>query len=65
MTTYKVHLDGYNLMPVFKGENEWPRREFVYLTDRCKQLTLCLVNSRFSHGSRTSRQAGAVPRLHY
>jgi sulfatase modifying factor 1 len=25
----------------------------------------CLVNSRFSHGSRTGRQAGAVSRLHY
>ncbi len=33
-STYKVHLDGYNLMPYFKGETkEWPRREFVYWTD--------------------------------
>jgi arylsulfatase len=32
--TYKVHLDGYNLMPYFKGETkEWPRKEFVYWTD--------------------------------
>lgn len=31
--TYKVHLDGYNLMPAFKGEGEWPRKEFVYWTD--------------------------------
>jgi arylsulfatase A-like enzyme len=31
--TYKVHLDGYNLMPVFKGESEWPRHEFIYWTD--------------------------------
>ena len=32
--TYKVHLDGYNLMPFFKGEaKEWPRREFIYWTD--------------------------------
>ncbi len=32
--TYKVHLDGYNLMPALKGEaSEWPRREFVYWTD--------------------------------
>jgi arylsulfatase len=31
---YKVHLDGYNLMPHFKGETtEWPRREFLYWTD--------------------------------
>jgi arylsulfatase len=32
-TTYKVHLDGYNLMPALKGEADWPRREFIYWTD--------------------------------
>ncbi len=33
-TTYKVHLDGYNLLPYFKGETkEWPRKEFLYWTD--------------------------------
>lgn len=32
-TTYKVHLDGYNLMPVLKGKSEWPRKEFIYWTD--------------------------------
>ncbi len=31
--TYKVHLDGYNLMPALKGEADWPRHEFVYWTD--------------------------------
>jgi arylsulfatase A-like enzyme len=31
---YKVHLDGYNLMPYFKGEvDEGPRKEFFYWTD--------------------------------
>ena len=31
---YKVHLDGYNLMPFFKGEEkESPREEFIYWTD--------------------------------
>jgi len=31
---YKVHLDGYNLMPYFKGEvSEGPRKEFFYWTD--------------------------------
>jgi arylsulfatase A-like enzyme len=30
---YKVHLDGYNLLPAFKGEPEWPRKEFLYWTD--------------------------------
>jgi arylsulfatase len=30
---YKVHLDGYNLLPALKGEAEWPRKEFIYWTD--------------------------------
>jgi arylsulfatase len=31
--TYKVHLDGYNLLPTLKGKAEWPRKEFLYWTD--------------------------------
>lgn len=32
--TYKVHLDGYNLLPFLKGEqSESPRKEFIYWTD--------------------------------
>jgi arylsulfatase A-like enzyme len=31
--TYKVHLDSHNLMPAFKGEAKWPRRDFIYWTD--------------------------------
>ena len=31
--TYKVHLDGYNLLPVLQGQGEWPRKEFIYWTD--------------------------------
>jgi len=30
---YKVHLDGYNLLPALKGEKEWPRKAFLYITD--------------------------------
>ena len=31
---YKVHLDGYNLLPCFKGEtDQWPRKDFIYWTD--------------------------------
>jgi len=30
---YKVHLDGYDLGPAFRGEAEWPRHEFLYWTD--------------------------------
>ena len=31
--TFKVHLDGYNLMPFFKGDAKDPRREFLYWND--------------------------------
>jgi arylsulfatase len=32
--TFKVHLDGYNLLPFFKGEADaGPRREFLYWDD--------------------------------
>jgi arylsulfatase len=32
--TFKVHLDGYNLMPFFKGDvKEAPREEFLYWSD--------------------------------
>jgi arylsulfatase len=32
--TFKVHLDGHNLMPFFKGEaKESPRQEFLYWND--------------------------------
>ena len=32
-TTYKVHLDGYDLGPALRGQAPWPRREFIYWTD--------------------------------
>lgn len=32
-TSYKVHLDGNNLLPALKGEAPWPRKEFIYWTD--------------------------------
>jgi arylsulfatase A-like enzyme len=31
--TFKIHLDGYNLMPALQGQGEWPRHEFLYWTD--------------------------------
>ncbi len=33
-SSYHVHLDGYNLMPFFKGEvKDSPRKEFLYWSD--------------------------------
>jgi len=31
--TFRVHIDGYNLMPAFMGKAKWPRRDFLYWTD--------------------------------
>jgi arylsulfatase len=31
--TYKVHLDGYNLLPALQNQSPWPRQEFLYWTD--------------------------------
>jgi arylsulfatase A-like enzyme len=31
--TFKVHLDGYNLLPFFKGEAKSPRNDFLYWND--------------------------------
>ena len=31
--TFKVHVDGYNLLPALKGEGAWPRHDFLYWTD--------------------------------
>ncbi|MCZ0962360.1 arylsulfatase [Paracoccus benzoatiresistens] len=30
---YRVHLDGYNLLPALQGTGDWPRKEFLYWTD--------------------------------
>jgi hypothetical protein len=31
---FKIHLDGYNLIPALKGETkEWPRKEMLYWSD--------------------------------
>jgi arylsulfatase A-like enzyme len=32
-TTFKVHIDGYNLIPFLKGDADDPRKEFMYWTD--------------------------------
>jgi arylsulfatase len=56
-TTYKVHLDGYNLLPYLTGEtDDSPRKEFLYWTDdgdlaalRYEQWKLVFLEQR-AHG---------------
>jgi arylsulfatase len=31
--SFKVHLDGYDLLPALQGKAEWPRKEFLYWSD--------------------------------
>ena len=46
--TYKVHLDGYNLLPYLTGqEPKSPRREFFYFSDDCDLLALRYENWKF------------------
>jgi arylsulfatase len=40
-TTYKVHLDGYNLLPLLTGETKVdPRKEFFYFNDDANLVAL-------------------------
>jgi len=46
--TYKVHLDGYNLLPYLTGqEAKSPRREFIYFSDEGELLNLRYENWKF------------------
>jgi arylsulfatase len=42
--TFKVHLDGYNLLPHFKGEAENPRKGFLYWSDDGDLMALRVGN---------------------
>jgi arylsulfatase A-like enzyme len=46
--TYKVHLDGYNLLPYLTGrESRSPRKEFFYFSDEGEVLGLRYENWKF------------------
>jgi arylsulfatase len=43
--TFKVHLDGYNLMPFLSGSvNETPRRDFLYWNDDGELVAVRVLN---------------------
>jgi hypothetical protein len=47
--TFKVHLDGYNLMPFLKGDvDESPRKEFIYRTDDGELCGIRLGNTKLN-----------------
>jgi arylsulfatase A-like enzyme len=44
-TTFKVHIDGYNLLPYLTGEvDKSPRRGFIYFSDDCDVLGIRYEN---------------------
>ena len=62
--TYKVHLDGYNLLPALKGEGEWPRKEFIYWTDDGSVAALRYDNWKITlPGAGRPRPAGLAAAL--
>ena len=60
--TVKVHLDGFNLIPFFKGqEKEAPRKEFVYWNDDGRLSQFVFSIGRLSSLSRITRASAYGP----
>ena len=54
--TFKVHLDGYNLMPFFKGEvKESPRKEFLYWSDDGDLFAMLRSTGKSFSSSKTTK----------
>ncbi len=67
-TTYKVHLDGYNLLPLLTGQaKESPRKEFFYFNDDGDLVGLRYDNWKlvFAGAARRARcRSGQEPFTH-
>jgi arylsulfatase len=47
-TNFKVHLDGYNLLPLLTGQTkQGPRKEFYYFNDDSELVGLRYDNWKF------------------
>jgi arylsulfatase A-like enzyme len=62
---FKVHLDGYNLLPYFKGEvKESPRKEFLYWSDDGDLMAIRVLNWKMAfmeqHTEFSARYPGGV-----
>jgi len=56
---FKVHLDGYNLLPALKGEvKEWPRKEFFYFSDDGDLLALRYNRWKFVFAQQRAKGMG-------
>ena len=55
--TFKVHIDGYNLLPYLTGEaKESPRKFFIYLSDDGDVLGFAATTGRWRSWSSAPRQ---------
>jgi arylsulfatase A-like enzyme len=55
---FKVHLDGYNLLPALKGEaKEWPRKEFFYFSDDGDLMALRFYRWKFVFAEQRAKGA--------
>ena len=54
--SFKVHLDGFNLMPFFKGEvKELPRKDFIYWNDDGQLVAIRVNEWKASSSSRPTK----------
>jgi arylsulfatase len=60
--TFKVHLDGYNLIPFLKGEvKESPRKEFLYWSDDGDLLAIRVNNWKIGFIEQNTRNTPVTP----
>ena len=63
--TFKVHLDGSNLIPFFKGEaKEAPRKEFIYWNDDGQLVAIRVEEWKSSSLSRITRASAYGRAIH-
>jgi arylsulfatase A-like enzyme len=59
---YRVHLDGYNILPLLKGEvEESPREEIFYFTDDGDLAALRYANWKITSWSRKAWARPSAP----
>ena len=60
--TFRVHLDGYNLIPFFKGEaKESPREEFLYWSDDGDLMAIRVKNWKVSFLEQNGKITAETP----
>ena len=58
-TTFKVHIDGYNLLPFLSGKEPCPRNGFIYWSDDGDLMALRVQRSRIVFAEQNAK---GIPR---